>query len=254
MGKIKYTSIKNISSMRKLALGAWANPTDPSVNVEFELEVTELNVSQKEFKPLFIKIISKVMNDHPELNRILIRRKFRQRLDNRIFIPTVIRNKHNFDLSGIYIDNAYSKKKDALENEWNQKISELRTGKNKKINRARKIYQLMPSIGLRLITKLISFLHYTLNIPISLIGLPDDPFGAITVTFLDKFNIKHAHVPIYAFSRSSVTLSVGKSFKISGKDFLPLTCTFDHRYFDGMEGAKAYKTLEMYCKNPSLIQ
>ncbi len=254
MGKIKYKNINNISSMRKLALGAWSNPSDPSVNVEFELDVTKLNANQKEFKPLFIKIISKVMNEHPELNRILIRRKFRQRLDNRIFIPAVIRSKNNFDLSGIYIDHAYSKNNDVLESEWNQKISELRTGKNKKINRARKIYQLIPSIWLRVITKLISFFHYTLNIPISLIGLPDDPFGAITITFLDKFNIKYAHVPIYAFSRSSVTLSVGKSFKVLDKEFLPLTCTFDHRYFDGMEGAKAYKKLQMYCNNPSLIQ
>ena len=253
MGKIKYKSIKNISSMRKLALGAWGDPTDPSVNVELELDITRLNVDQKEFKPLFIKIISKVMNDHPELNRILIRKKFRQRLDNRIFIPTVIKSLKSYDLSGISIDDAFKKNNSELEHEWKQKIANLRTGKNKEINRARKIYHWMPSIFLKQITKLLSFCHYSLNIPISFLGLPDDPFGAVTITFLDKFNIKYAHVPIYAFSRSAITISVGRSYNDKDLRILPLTCTFDHRYFDGMEGGKAYKSLEKYCKNPELI-
>ena len=253
MGRIKYNTIKNPSSMRKLALGAWKKPSDPSVFVQIELNISKLDIESKYFKPLFIKLISKVLHECPELNRILIRNKFRKRKDNRIFIPTLLKNKRNLDLSGITINNAYTYHINELKEIWDIEITKLRSNQNKPINRSRFIYQMMPNILVKPITKLISFLHYTLNIPLSIVGLPDDPFGAITVTFLDKFNIKYAHVPIYGFSRSGVLLSMGMPFKENNKRIVPITCTFDHRYFDGYEALKAYKKLIYYCNNPNLI-
>ena len=164
--------------------------------------MTRLKTNAKQFRPIFVKIISKVLNEQPEINRVLIRNKFRQRLDNRIFIPTVLRNKGSYDLSGISIDNAYKLTNNELQKNWDKKISDLRAGKNKPIQRAITLYRWMPRLLIKAITKIVAFFHYTLNIPISIFGLPDDPFGAVTITFLDRFNIKYAHVPIYAFSRS----------------------------------------------------
>ena len=42
MGSVQFKTIKGGSSMRKLALGAWSNPTDPSVNVQVDFDVTKL--------------------------------------------------------------------------------------------------------------------------------------------------------------------------------------------------------------------
>jgi pyruvate/2-oxoglutarate dehydrogenase complex dihydrolipoamide acyltransferase (E2) component len=75
----------------------------------------------------------------------------------------------------------------------------------------------------------------------------------MTVTFLDRFDIKYAHVPIYAFSRSAITISVGTPYMVDDCKKLPITCTFDHRYFDGMEGLKGLKRLRYYCNNPNQL-
>lgn len=237
--------------MRKLAIGAWGSPSDPSTNVQFDIDITKLDKTH--LKPHLIKILSKILNEHSDINRILIRRKFRKRLDNRIFIPTVIRNKKFYDLSGIHIDDAYKYKLNELQEIWNEKINALRSGKNKEIKRVIKIYKLLPRFLVKIVTKMLSFIHYSCNIPISIFGLPNDPFGPITVTFLDKFNVRYANVPIYAFSRATMTVSVGKNYIENNRTLLPLSCTFDHRYFDGMEGYKALKKIRYYCSNPEKI-
>ena len=84
-------------------------------------------------------------------------------------------------------------------------------------------------------------------------GLPNDPFGSLTLTFLDKFDIKHAHIPIYSFSKSPLTIAIGASYKNNEKTLLPVTVTFDHRHFDGYEGHRAYKKLTQWLKQPSQI-
>ena len=94
------------------------------------------------------------------------------------------------------------------------------------------------------------FIHYTLNIPLSWVGLPDDSFGSMTITFLDAFDVRYVHVPIFPFSRYPVIISVGKEYQ-SGDDYiLPMCCTVDHRYFDGFEGGKALKRLRYYFNHP----
>ncbi|MEK9726499.1 MAG: 2-oxo acid dehydrogenase subunit E2 [Candidatus Margulisiibacteriota bacterium] len=258
MKTIPFKKIKNISSMRKLALGTWRTPTDPSVNVQLDLNISELkNVFGANFnrylKVYIVKVMSKVLDEIPEINTILIRGKFRQRTNNRLFIPTMFRHNHQVDLNGIYIDNAHLLSLDDLKKVWNEKISDLRSGNNKPTRRVIYLFKLLPSFLLKPVIQIIDFIQYTCNISLRYFGLPSDPFGSMTITFLDKFDVKYAAIPIFSFSRSAITLAIGKPYVDNVEFLLPVTCTFDHRCFDGYEGAKAYQKIKKYFKSPELI-
>ena len=135
MKTIPYQNIQ-VSSMRKLALGAWKKPDDPSVNVQMDLDISTLmnTISKDQLKGALIKLFSIVLHEVPELNMVCIRGKLRQRLNNRIFIPTLIRDQRKIDLSGISIDNAYNLSLAAIKKEATNNISNLRSGKIMKSN------------------------------------------------------------------------------------------------------------------------
>ncbi len=241
--------------MRKLALGAWGNPNDPTANVQLDLDITKLlqhleSTPEIKLKHAIIKILAKILHEVPELNTILIRNKFRKRLNNRLFIPTIFRDKNDIDLNGIFIDDAHRLSLKNLRKVWDKKISALRSGNDRPTKRVVRVFKALPDVLCKPLIKCIDFIQYTCNISLNRVGLPTDPFGSMTVTFLDKFNIRYANIPLYSFSRSAITVAVGKVYKDDEKRLLPLTCTFDHRCFDGFEGGLAVKKFNYYLQNP----
>ena len=258
MSTIPFKPLTTKSSMRKLALGAWGRPTDPSVNVQLDMDITETNIFLKnnpdiDLKHIIIKVFSQLIVDIPELNTVLIRNKLRQRSNNRIFIPTIFRHKRTLDLSGVSIDDAYSKSLNELSTELTKQVFDLRTLKNAPIRRTIKIFKKLPDRLCKPIIKLLDFIQYTLNISLQNFGLPSDPFGSLTITFLDKYNIRYADIPIYPFSRSPITICIGKQYTTNETDYLPMVATFDHRHFDGYEGHKAIKRLQYLLNHPSVL-
>ena len=245
-----------VSSMRKLAIGAWNTPNNPSVSVELMLNITHLlhglpkNI---QLKHALIKLFSNLLQQVPELNTVIIRRKLRQRLTNRIFIPTVFRHRGQLDLNGIFIDDAYQLSLSQIKAQMDDKVRQLRLGNNSQINRVVSFFKACPSILCKPIMGFLRFIHYSCNMSLSIIGLPDDPFGSLTLTLLDKFDVRHAHIPLYSFSKSPITIAIGAKYKDNDQIILPITVTFDHRHFDGYSGSKAYKHLKKWIKNPNLV-
>ena len=143
MKSIPYKNISSISSFRKLSVGAWSRPSDPTVNIQIDCDITRFNASDNVAtglsKAQIIKLISQVIEDVPDMNRVLIRRKIRQRLVNRIFVPTVFRRKGEIDLSGISIDNAYQLSIHDIEQVMKNKVKAIRSFSDPQISRFIKI-------------------------------------------------------------------------------------------------------------------
>ena len=201
--------------MRKLAYGAWGKPKDPSTNVQLNIDITTLLNSLPpgiQLKHVLIRLFSMVLYEIPELNTVIIRGKLRQRLNNRIFIPTIFRHQRKMDLNGINIDDAYKKSINEIKHEMNEKISNLRSGKDQRTQRVIRLFKRFPMVLCKPIILAIDFIQYTCNLSLETFGLPTDPFGSMTMTFLDKFNIRYANIPIYGFSKSPVTIAVGKTY------------------------------------------
>jgi pyruvate/2-oxoglutarate dehydrogenase complex dihydrolipoamide acyltransferase (E2) component len=252
MGTIPYRNI-SVSSMRKLATGAWDSPKDPSVCVQLDLPVTQLMAhlpSTGHLKYALIKLVSLALHHVPELNTAFVRGKLRQRVTCRVFIPTLIRHQKKVDLSGVFIDNAQDISLSDIQHQLTTKVSELRSGKDVKTHRAIRIFNSLPFRLSRIMVGILNFVHYTCNVSLAFFGLPNDPFGSITLTFLDKFNVRYASIPIYPFSRTPMAMSMGAVYEKNRNFFCPITVTFDHRHFDGYHAAKAYKLILKCLKCP----
>ena len=136
-------------------------PDDPSVNVQMDLDISTLmnTISKDQLKGALIKLFSIVLHEVPELsNMVCIRGKLRQRLNNRIFIPTLIRDQRKIDLSGISIDNAYNLSLATIKKKvTNNIISNLRSGKNNEIKRAIRLFKITPSLLCKPIIQCLNF-------------------------------------------------------------------------------------------------
>ena len=168
-------------------------------------------------------------------------------------MPTVFRRKGEIDLSGISIDNAYQLSIHDIEQVMKNKVKAIRSFSDPQISRFIKILDFIPVIFMKPIVAIFNRLQYTLNLSLDLIGLPNDRFGSVSITFLASFGIRYAAIPLFPLSRSPITIAVGQAFHSDGRHFLPLGVTFDHRYFDGLEGYHALKKLRYYCQHPDKI-
>ncbi len=255
---ILHKKMRNIPSMRQFAIGAWRKPTDPSVHVQLDVDITALMAFLESYPGVtlhhvMVKLLSIVLKENPALNTIIVRGSFRQRLTNRLFIPVAYRRRKHMDLSGIFMDNAYAYDLMALKTEWDAKIRALRYTQTEPVHRAIRLFEMLPTMVVPGIIRLLDFIQYTCNISLKPLGLPCDPFGSGTITFLNTFGIRYADVPLYPFSRSAFNVAVGTPYTHDNHTQLPLTVTFDHRVMDGYESNRAYKSLKKYLENPHLL-
>ncbi|MGA0242727.1 MAG: hypothetical protein ACO3K7_07025, partial [Candidatus Marinamargulisbacteria bacterium] len=148
MWTIPYRNLTTVSSMRKLALAAWGAPTDPSVNVQLDLDITHLLMhlggDRRQLKYAMVKLMSMMIHTVPELNMVIVRGKLRQRANNRIFVPTVFRHNRQWDLNGIFIDDAFNMSVTAIKSIWQTKVSRLRRGEDIPIERVARLFKRCP--------------------------------------------------------------------------------------------------------------
>lgn len=247
-----------MTSMRKLAIGAWGSPTDPSVHVQLDINVDALvsklgNAFNQTYKYYVIKALSKTMATHPSLKTTVIGQRFRQRSANRLFIPTVFRHHGRVDLNGISIDDADTMSINELAKCWREKLSNLRTRRDRPTWRVIRVFRRLPTWLATPVMWGIGVIQYGLNVNVARWGLPNDAFGSMTVTFLDAFDVRYANIPLYPYARSSLTLAIGKPYQHNDTHWLPITVTFDHRCLDGYEAARAYKYLKRCLQHPDTL-
>lgn len=259
MKAIRYATVDQISSFRKLSVGAWQKPNDPTTNVQLDVDVSHVLTylekhSEISFKVFLIKCFSQVLHDIPEINRVMIRRTIRQRLDNRVFVPVVFKNKGQMDLNGVSLDNAYTYSLSKLQQYFQMKINQLKSFEDKPIKWLITVLNWVPSFLCIPLVRLFGKIQYSLNISLALFGMPADRFGSMSITFLGGFGIRYAAVPLFPLSRSLITIAVGTIHEEREIKMLPLTVSFDHRCFDGLEGHKAFKRLKRYMLNPHLLE
>lgn len=253
--RIPSKKIPSLSSMRRLAIGAWRAPNDPSVQVQLNIDMTPLydhagDAFKKNLKLFLVKLMATILNDIPELNTMIIGRTCRQRTNNRIFIPTIFRHSGMVDLNGFFIDDAHTMTISQLRTLWSEKLAQLRNGQDAPIMRVIRLLNCMPRWMDAPFVWLANQLQFNLNIPMNWLGLPQDRFGSLTITFLDKFNIKYADVPLFPMARSPMLLAVGTPYRDQHRTHVPITCTFDHRCFDGQLLSRAHRRIQRLLASP----
>lgn len=250
---MSYIKADKISLFRKVALSLWHSGGDPSVYGFLELDVTDKKLDSSPL-PLIIKALSKVMQDHKELNSIMRfgRLFYRKNINISVMVNIPEKNKH--DLSLATLENVDQMSIQDIEKVLYHNTDLIRKRKDPRLGFVLKLIYKLPWFVTKFFLNLYSFLTHDLSVDLSWLKLPNAPFGSVIVTNIGSLGIKKALVPLVPLSRSAVLISVGEitkeakviDDKIVIRKIIHLGVTFDHRFFDGSHAARMIHDFEKY--------
>jgi len=287
---IRGKRVSQIPSFRKLAVGAWRSMNDAATTAELTLNMEpvltfldNLNSKEKgtvsgsqdghssnEENPItlthfWVKAIAQCLEKFPEVNTALVGSKFILRDHIDIFVTTMIREKgthnHNYDLSGISIQDPHKMNLKQIANESYTKIEDLKKGRDTQIRRVRKLSKWIPLWAAPVCVGLANWWTFTLNRSLEWLGLPGDRFGSVLISNFAALGVEKATIPLYPFSRTPYAVGLGKprltpiaeGNSVTVKTCSTITFTMDHRVIDGFQGAKLMKHLRKIVNDPQAL-
>jgi pyruvate dehydrogenase E2 component (dihydrolipoamide acetyltransferase) len=263
MPNVDLTPMK-LTNWRKIALGSWHSGGDPSVYGVLEMDATRLLERQKRWaertgtKPPTITVIvaratALTLKAHPQINGLIRWGTIYNRKAVAVFLQTAVDDEGK-ELSGVTIHDAETKSLEAIGVELAAKARAIREDKDPAFKKAKSTFRFVPPYLMWSVLNFISFLLYTLNLNLKWLGLPKDPFGSVMVTSIGSLGLDEAFAPIVSYSRVPLLLAVGairerpvaRDGKVVIAPLFKICVTFDHRFIDGIHGAKMVKTVKKF--------
>lgn len=262
---------QNLSSFRRIAIGTWRTTHDLSVYGSLLLRMDAAMDYRDRFRAatgrrltvshMMARAIAACLAEMPDANAILRfnRIYLRQRIAVFFQVALVDEQTGELDLSGATIPDAADKTLLQICDEFQARVSTVRSGKDKELEGSRSAFKRIPFFLLNRVTSLLGFLLYTLNLDLRWAGLPRDPFGSVMITNVGSLGLEEAYVPLVPYSRVPLLLALGalqKTPMVTDDDqieivkTMKLFATFDHRLFDGSHAAKMSRMLKAWFEDP----
>jgi pyruvate dehydrogenase E2 component (dihydrolipoamide acetyltransferase) len=259
------------SMWRRMSLGNWSNPTDPTVYGRLEVDMsaalayaareTERTGARVTPTHMVVRAIALALKNLPLANAIVRFSRIYQRRHVDVFCQVAIPGSQP-DLSGAVIRNAADKRPGDIANELKQRADAVRAGKDPDLERTRKTLDLIPSFLYRVVLGAVAFLNYTLNLDLRWAGLPKNAFGSAMVTSIGSLGIPEGFAPLVPMSRTPVLVSVGKvedravvrDGQVVVRPICVLCGTFDHRVMDGLLAGRLVERTLAYLSDPEAAE
>lgn len=255
MGK-HWESLEKYSSWRKISVGMWAAPNDPTIYGFETVDVSKLTpyleevtrVSGVKVTPAAysVKMVATILDRVPDLNVIMIGKKVRKRKNIDIFCQVSVPNEKagQADLSGVKLRNADQMDLVEIAERLSSRAHDVRTGQDEEMEQTKSIVDVVPPWLMGAMLKAVDVLTYNVPIDLDGIGLRSDPFGSAMVTSVGPFDIKQGFAPLVPPSRVPFVALPGVIHKapivtedgeVEARDALTMSCSFDHRCYDGYQ-------------------
>ena len=267
MGNVELNRYSRPAMFRRMALVSWARPSDPQVYARAEVDVGKaLEFARQESERagvqvtlahLVLRAVALALREFPEANALVRWNRIYTRKRVHMFFHVALPGKKP-DLSGVIVRDADAKAPAQIAQELREKIKAVRSGADGEIARTQRMLDRIPSCLYRPLLRAIGFLQYTLNLDLSRLGMPRDPFGGAAVTSIGSFGISEAFAPLPPITRIPLLVSVGKveprpvvrDGAIVIRPVCVLCATFDHRIMDGYLAGKLAKFVTRYLADP----
>ncbi|MEK6626971.1 MAG: 2-oxo acid dehydrogenase subunit E2 [Bdellovibrionota bacterium] len=261
MGKVSLRPLRDSSVFRKMAMGTWAVAKDPTVYGLLEIDLSKTLAMLDEYQKknnvkitpahLVGKAVAYCMKRRPEINGMIRGKKIYLREHVSLFYQVNIPGEGadkvtKATLSGAVLHEAENFTLAKISAELARKAQTLREGKDLEIKRNMELFRFIPWRLTGLYLDFVSWLMYGLNLDLSFLGVPKDPFGSIMITNIGGLGLDIAFAPLVPYSRVPVLLAVGAitnrpwvvDNQIVIRPILPIGATFDHRLIDGIHAAQ----------------
>lgn len=267
----RFTKAKNLSPWRRLSLAIWKKASDPTVYGQFDFDTTNAISFLEKFNAtspikitlthLVAKILGKLIALYPDINGIIRWGNiyFRDSVD--IFLQVAIKQTsyRGDHLSGAKVCNIDKKSLVEIAEELSGKASNIREDKDPQFQKQFSIARLLPIFLLRWVIRLNEFLTHDLCLNLPQLGLHADPFGSAMFTSTGSLNIPPGLAPLVPPSRCPFIFCLGRIEKkawvvegdrIEARPIMGFSVTFDHRFMDGLTGAKMFNSLMDFLSDP----
>lgn len=252
MGKY-WGSLEHYSSWRKIAVGMWGAPDDPTVYGFETLDVSRLlpwldEVERHSGVKVSVaaycaRAVANIFATYPEYNVIMVGKKVRQRHNVDIFCQVAITGA-KADLSGVKLRNVDQMDFTQVAQRLSARADKVRKGQDEEMQQTKKTVNIVPGWLMRPMLKLVDFLTYNVPLELGWMGVRSDPFGTAMVSSVGPFDIKLGFAPLVPASRVPVVFVPGVIHKgvvvnehneVEVRDVIQCACTFDHRCYDGYQ-------------------
>ncbi|MCK2218967.1 2-oxo acid dehydrogenase subunit E2 [Actinomadura sp. ATCC 31491] len=259
-----------LSGWRRLAMAGWRPPRDPQFYGELDLDATPLLAFQEDVRQatgvrvtmthLAGRAVAHALAAVPELRVRLARGRLRPRESVDVFFIVATGGGH--ELTGLKVRDADRKPVTAVAGELSARRSRLAEGVDPELGPAKSLMARVPRWLLRPALLLSAWLTSDLDLDLSRLGLPRQPFGGAMVTSVGMWGIDRAFSPLGDFYRIPVLVLVGAvrerpvavAGEVVARPVLTLTATFDHRYTDGFHAARFAAAVQEYCADPARFE
>lgn len=268
--------LDRLSSWRKMAAVAWSPPDDPTIYGTIDVDMTEalplLSVLSERsgehvtVTHLVVKALADTLGKHPECNGMI--RGGRIFLRDSVDLSVLVamepedgaerRHDQAIDLSETMVRNADQKSVLAIAAEIRAGARIIRKHQDPFLERTKKLFDLLPPALLGPILRMTVFLEYQLNLDLTRLGVPRDPFGSGMVTSVGMLGITEAFGPIPPFSGVTMLVALGRvedrpvaiEGRVVVRPIMRITATFDHRFIDGFQGGRLGNTFRRLMADP----
>lgn len=255
------------SMWRRMSLAAWPGPQDPQVYAKIEVDMSRaVEYCQRQLDQtgvavsavhLVIRALALAFKKYPQANAMVRYRRVYTRKRIHIFSQVAIPGRSP-DLSGAVLRDVDTKSPLEIAAELKSLAAELRRGTHADSSSTRRRLDRIPSIFYPNALRLLDFLQFTLNLNLSLLGIPRDPFGGAMVTSVGSLGASEAFAPLVPISRAPIVVAVGKvqdrpvarDGQVVVRPMCVLGATFDHRVMDGLLAGKLAKLMTAYLEDP----
>lgn len=265
MGNVALVHKRGLSSFRMLAMGTWRTAKDPSVYGAIEINMDASLRFLEAFRArtgkratvthLMAMAIARVLHEVPDANAVLRFWRVYLRQDVDVFFQVAMKDPESgqVDLSGVTLRRVDQKSLTTIVDEFEAAAAKVRAGKDAEKESTRQLFKKMPGFIVGPVLDLVAFLTYTLNLNLSFLGLPKDPFGGVMVTNVGSLGLEEAYAPLVPYSRVPLLVGVGAIRKVPVvaehdtlvvAHMMRLCATFDHRLLDGAHAAKMVAILK----------
>ncbi len=258
------------SPFRKLAIGSWRAPADPSAYAALEvrmeralafLEALRARTGQRvTVTHLVGKAAADALRRHPEANVVL--RWLRLHLRERVSVCVLVVQPHEHhgrvDLTTATVHDADRLSLPAFAAALEEVVERVRARRDAAIERGKRRSSLVPGLVMHTVLRLLSFVWYTLNVDLGWLGMPRDPFGSVAVTNLGSLGLERGFVAMVPYTRVPLLLAPGAvrdapvvedGALVPGK-LMTLTCTWDARVLDTGLAARVLRDIGAALEDP----
>jgi pyruvate/2-oxoglutarate dehydrogenase complex dihydrolipoamide acyltransferase (E2) component len=268
-----------LPTWRKVALGTWSSPHDPTAYGTLELDcetalaylddLRQRSGEKVTLTHLVGKAAAMAIAEAPEVNGFVSRGRLVLRDTVDVFFQVAFFDgakpssrekgaRADANLAGAKVRDVDKKSLVEIARALRERAEAIRQRGDAETARASKMMARLPGPLIGAAAKLGAYLSYDMGLDLRRFGIPYDAFGSCMITNVGVFGINVGHAPLLPFARVPIIMTLGSVHdaaavvdgKVVVRKHVNIGVAFDHRVMDGYHAGVMAKRFEQVFADP----